>query len=49
MNLAAALGFILRMSSLESLKMLESEQYLVTALSVESWPGVLQMIHKHIK
>ena len=29
--------------------MLESEHHLVTALSVESWPGVLQMVQKHIK
>ena len=36
------------MCSLESLKMLESEHNLVTALSVESWPGVLQMFQKHI-
>ena len=28
--------------------MLESEHHFVTALSVESWPGVLQMIQKHI-
>ena len=36
------------MCSLESLKMLESEHHLVTALSVESWPGVLQIFQKHI-
>ena len=29
--------------------MLESEHRLVTALSVESWPGELQMIKKHIR
>ena len=29
--------------------MLESEHHLVTSLCVESWPGVLQMIHKHIR
>ena len=29
--------------------MLESEQHLVTGSSVESWPGVLQMIQKPIK
>ena len=34
---------------LASLQILESEHHLVTALSVESWPGVLQMIQKHIK
>ena len=34
---------------MDSLEMLESEHHLVTALSVESWPGVLQMIQKHIR
>ena len=29
--------------------MLQSEHHSVTALSVESWPGVLQMIQKNIK
>ena len=29
--------------------MLESEPYLVTALSLESWPGGLQMVPKHVK
>ena len=29
--------------------MLESEHQLWTALSVESWPGVLQMVQKHIR
>ena len=42
-NIATALGFFSRMYSLESLEMLESEHHLVTALSVESWPGVLQI------
>ena len=37
MNLATALGFFSRMCSLESLEMLES------------WPGNLQMVQKHIK
>ena len=41
-NIATALGFFSRMCSLQSLEMLESEHQLVTALSVESWPGVLQ-------
>ena len=45
-NLATALGFFSRMCSLQSLKMLESEHQLMTALSVESWPGVLQMVQK---
>ena len=37
------------MCSLQSLERLESEHHLVTALSVESWPGVLQVTQKHIK
>ena len=48
-NLGTALRFFTRMCSLESIDMLESQQHLVMALSVESWPGVLQMIQKHIK
>ena len=48
-NIATALLFISRMCSLQSLEMLESEHQLVTALSVESWPGVLQMVQKHIR
>ena len=48
-NIATALGFFSRMCSLQSLEMLESDHHLVTALSVESWPGVLQMIQKHIR
>ena len=28
--------------------MLESEHHLMTALRVESWLGVLQMVYKHI-
>ena len=47
--LATALGFFSRMCSLQSLERLESEHHLVTALSVESWPGVLQVTQKHIK
>ena len=48
-NIATALGFFSRMCSFQSpLEMLESEHHLVTALSVESWPGVLQMVQKHI-
>ena len=47
-NIATALGFFSRMCSLQSLELLESEHQFVTALSVESWPGVLQMIQKHI-
>ena len=48
-NRATALGFFSRMCSLESLERLESEHHLVTALSVESWPGVIQVNQKHIK
>ena len=48
MNLATALGFFSRMCILESLEMLESEYLLVTAVSVGSWPGELQMVQKHI-
>ena len=48
-NLATALGFFSRMCSLQSLERLESEHHLVTALSVESWPRVLQVTQKHIK
>ena len=48
-NLASALGFFSRMCSLQSLERLESEHHLVTALSVESWLGVLQVTQKHIK
>ena len=49
MNIATALGFFSRMCSLQSLEMLEFEHYLVTALSVESWPGALQPTQKHIR
>ena len=48
-NIATALGFFSRRCSLQLLEMLESEHQLVTALSVESWPGVLQMVPKHIR
>ena len=48
-NIATALGFFSRMCSLPSLEMLESERHLVTALSVESWPGALQTTQKHIR
>ena len=48
-NIATALGFFSRMCSLQSLEMLESEHHLLTALSVESWPGVLQVSQKHIR
>ena len=48
-NIAAALGFFSRICSLQSLEMLEYEHHLVTALSVELWPGVLQITQKHIR
>ena len=48
-NLATELGFFSRMRSQESLEIPESEHHIVTALSVESWPGVLQTIQKHIE
>ena len=48
-NIATALGFFSRMCSLQSLERLESEHHLVTALSVESWPGVLQVTQKNIR
>ena len=47
-NIATALGFFSRICSLQSLEVLESEYHLVTALSVESWPGALQLTQKHI-
>ena len=48
-NIATALGFFSRMCSLQSLEMLESANHLVTALSVESWPGAWQTTQKHIR
>ena len=48
-NIATALGFFSRMCSLQSLERLESEHHLVGALSLESWPGVLQVTQKHIR
>ena len=48
-NIATALEIFSRMCSLQSLERLESEHHLVTALSVESWPGVLQVTQKQIK
>ena len=48
-NIATALVFFSRMCSLQSLEMLESAHHLVTALSVESWPGALQTTQKHIR
>ena len=48
-SLATALGFFSRRCSLQSLEMLDFEHHLVTALSVESWPRVMQMLQKHIR
>ena len=48
-NIATSLRFFSRKCSLQSLEMLESEHHLVTALSVESWPGALQTTQKHIR
>ena len=48
-NIATALGFFSRMCSLQSLEILQSEHHLVTALSVESWPGALQTTQKYIR
>ena len=48
-NITTALGFFSRLCRLQTLEMLESEHHLVTALSVESWPGVLQTTQKHIR
>ena len=48
-NIATILGFFSRMCSPQSLERLESEHHLLTTLSVESWPGVLQVTQKHIR
>ena len=48
-TIATVLGFFSRMCSLQSLEIVESEQQLVTTLSVDSCPGVLQMVQKHIR
>ena len=48
-NIATSLGIFSRMGSLQSLERLESEHHLVTPLSVESWPGMLQVTQKHIR
>ena len=48
-NITTALGFFSRMCNLQSPERLESEHHLVTALSVEAWPGVLQVTQKHIR
>ena len=48
-NIATALWLFSKMCSLQSLEMLESQHHYVTSLSVEPWPGVLQMIQKPIR
>ena len=47
-NLVTALGFYSMFSSLESLLNLEQRNEMVTAISVEVFPGVLQTEQKHI-
>ena len=47
-SLRTALGFFSSMCSLVSLGLLKSEHHLITALVVENWPGVLEVIQKHI-
>ena len=48
-NIATALGFFSRVCSFQSLEMLEPGHAFVIALSVESWPGALQITQKHIR
>ena len=47
-NLVTALGFYSMFGSLESLLNLEQKHEMVTAISVEVYPGVLQTEQKHI-
>ena len=47
-NPVTALGFYSMFGSLESLLNLEQKHEMVTAISVEVFPGVLQTEHKHI-
>ena len=47
-NLVTALGFYSTFGSLESLLNLEQKHEIVTAISVEVFPGVLQTEQKHI-
>ena len=47
-NLVTALGFYCMFGSLESLLNLEQKLEMVTAISVEVFPGVLQTEQKHI-
>ena len=48
MNLVTALGFYSMFDSLESLLNLEQKHEMLTAISVEVFPGVLQTEQKHI-
>ena len=48
-NLVTALGFYIMFGSLESLLNLEHKHEMVTATSVEVFPGVLQTEQKHIE
>ena len=48
MNLVTALGFYSMFGSLESLLNLEQMHEIVTAISIEVFPGVLQTEQKHI-
>ena len=47
-NLVTALGFYSMFGSLESLLNLEQKHEMITAISVEVFPGVLQTVQKHI-
>ena len=47
-NLVTALGFYTMFGSIESLLNLEQKHEMVTAISVEVFPGVLQVEQKHI-
>ena len=49
MNLVTALGFYSMFGSLESLLNLKQRHEMVTAISVEVFPGVLQTEQKHRK
>ena len=47
-NLVTVLGFFSMFGSLESLLKLEQKHEMVTAISVEVFPGILQTEQKHI-
>ena len=48
-NLVTALGFYSMFGSLESLMNLERKHEMVTTISLEVFPGVLQTEQKHIE